>query len=469
MWPGYLCANDVTARDIQKGDGQWVRGKSPDTFFPIGPYLVTADEIADPHNLDISLTLNGETRQKVQHVQPDLQNPVPDFLPVANHDAAPRRYSFHGNARRRRRVQQPARVPQSWRHGCRHHFRPGHIDQHSGGKVGGITLKTTAKNVVYGRLPLVGALVLCALMLMLTTAMAQQNRVAKITNVKAADAVEKVILDTDIGDDIDDAYALALLLSRPNIKVLGVTTAWGQTQERAELTVKLLHVMGYDHIPVYAGRRGTATIGRQYEWAKRTEANGGSGKNALPSVQKDDAVTFLKRAIEKSPGEITLIAIGPLVNVGDLVTQHPEVKSKLKRIVIMGGAVHAGYDGTSAPGAEWNIKCDPQAAKAVFSSGIPLTMAGLEVHRDAQVRRGAAKTAVRAWYAHNGRDGRSDYPVGQQCADPVRPDGNRVGNGRQVLRNRNAPRGCRRRRQNPHYRRNAQRHSAYQPAKRRFP
>lgn len=61
---GYLCANDVTARDIQKADGQWVRGKSPDTFFPIGPYLVTADEIADPHNLDISLTLNGETRQK---------------------------------------------------------------------------------------------------------------------------------------------------------------------------------------------------------------------------------------------------------------------------------------------------------------------------------------------------------------------------------------------------------------------
>ena len=60
---GYLCANDVTARDIQKGDGQWVRGKSPDTFFPIGPYLVTADEIADPHVLDISLTLNGETRQ----------------------------------------------------------------------------------------------------------------------------------------------------------------------------------------------------------------------------------------------------------------------------------------------------------------------------------------------------------------------------------------------------------------------
>ena len=61
---GYLCANDVTARDIQKGDGQWVRGKSPDTFLPIGPCLVTADEIADPHDLDISLTLNGQTMQQ---------------------------------------------------------------------------------------------------------------------------------------------------------------------------------------------------------------------------------------------------------------------------------------------------------------------------------------------------------------------------------------------------------------------
>jgi 2-keto-4-pentenoate hydratase/2-oxohepta-3-ene-1,7-dioic acid hydratase in catechol pathway len=61
---GYVCANDVSARDIQFADKQWVRGKSPDTFFPIGPYLVTADEIADPHNLDISLTLNGQTMQK---------------------------------------------------------------------------------------------------------------------------------------------------------------------------------------------------------------------------------------------------------------------------------------------------------------------------------------------------------------------------------------------------------------------
>src|SRR5579875_3055030 len=61
---GYLCANDVTARDIQYGDKQWVRGKTPDGFFPIGPYLVTTDEIPDPHALDISLTLNGNVMQR---------------------------------------------------------------------------------------------------------------------------------------------------------------------------------------------------------------------------------------------------------------------------------------------------------------------------------------------------------------------------------------------------------------------
>ncbi len=186
--------------------------------------------------------------------------------------------------------------------------------------------------------------------------------------------MEKMILDTDIGDDIDDAYALALLVSMPNVKVLGVTTAWGQTLERAELTVKLLKVMGHEKIPVFAGRRGEAKIGRQYEWVKQH----GDATNHRTGVQKEDAVTFLKRSFDAAPGDITLVAIGPLVNVGDLVTRYPEVRSKIKRIVIMGGAVHVGYNNQEPPVAEWNIKCDPVAAKAVYTSGVPLTMAGLE-------------------------------------------------------------------------------------------
>ncbi len=181
---------------------------------------------------------------------------------------------------------------------------------------------------------------------------------------------EKIILDTDIGDDVDDAYALALIVNQPNVKLLGVTTAFGETKERAELAAKLLAVMGRGSVPVYAGRRGEAKIRGQYAWAR-----GYAGKN----LKSEPAVEFLRREIERAPGEITVCAIGPLTNIGDLLTRYPETKSKIKRIVIMGGAVYVGYGTDPKPVPEWNIKCDPPAARAVYESGVPLVMAGLEV------------------------------------------------------------------------------------------
>jgi inosine-uridine nucleoside N-ribohydrolase len=181
---------------------------------------------------------------------------------------------------------------------------------------------------------------------------------------------EKFILDTDIGDDIDDAYALALLASWPEAELLGVTTTFGQTHERAELAAKLLSVMGHSDVPVCAGRRGASPIRRQYDWAR-----GFRGSNVDPG----DAVAFLKREIDRYPGKITLIGIGPLVNLGDLLTRYPEEKRKIKRIVIMGGAVFVGYNNQAPPTPEWNILCDPAAARVVFNSGVPLVMAGLEV------------------------------------------------------------------------------------------
>ncbi len=180
----------------------------------------------------------------------------------------------------------------------------------------------------------------------------------------------KIILDTDIGDDIDDVYALALAVTRPNVQLLGVTTAWGHTRERAQLAAKFLSVIGRADVPVHVGRRGDFQIRAQYEWARDY-----AGHN----IKSDDAVTFLKRSIEQHPGEITIVAVGPLVNIGDLVTRYPEVKSKIRRIIIMGGCVHVGYNNQAPIVAEWNIKCDPVAARAVYSSGVPLVMAGLEV------------------------------------------------------------------------------------------
>ena len=182
--------------------------------------------------------------------------------------------------------------------------------------------------------------------------------------------VARIILDTDIGDDIDDAYALALLGSRPDVELVGVTTAFGQTRERAEIAAKLLSVMGHPKVPVCAGRRGPSVIRRQYEWAR-----GYTGRALL----KEDAVSFIRRQVERRPGEITLVCIGPLTNIGDLLTRYPQDKSKIARIVIMGGSIYEGYGRKDPPAIEWNIRCDPQAARVVFQSGIPLTMAGLEV------------------------------------------------------------------------------------------
>ena len=116
----------------------------------------------------------------------------------------------------------------------------------------------------------------------------------------------KIILDTDIGDDIDDVYALALVATRPNVQLLGVTTAWGYTKERAQLAAKFLKVIGKGEIPVYAGRRGDFKIRDQYEWAKDY-----AGRN----IKSEEAVAFLKRSIEQHPGEITLVAVGPLTTM----------------------------------------------------------------------------------------------------------------------------------------------------------
>lgn len=186
----------------------------------------------------------------------------------------------------------------------------------------------------------------------------------------AANRPVKVVLDTDIGDDIDDAYALALLTALPNAQILGVTTASGDTDKRAELAAKLLRTLGRSDIPVHAGRRTEHQLGRQWEWARGFHS---------PALKTEGAVPFLKRTIERYPGEITLIAIGPLTNLGDLFTQHPEVRSKIRQIVIMGGAVYDGYNCQPPPVPEWNIVSDVPAARAVFTSGVPLVMAGLEV------------------------------------------------------------------------------------------
>ena len=186
---------------------------------------------------------------------------------------------------------------------------------------------------------------------------------------------EKVIIDTDIGDDIDDAFAVALALRSPELQILGITTTFGDTENRARLLDRLLGEVGRSDIPVAAGMpTPPRTAFTQLKYAE----GGHFAKASHP-----DAVTFLLDQIRKNPSEITLVAIGPLMNVGAAIDKDPETFRKLKRVVLMGGSIYRGYGDTGSgpprgPEPEWNIKNDIPSAQKLFAAGVPLFVMPLD-------------------------------------------------------------------------------------------
>ncbi len=178
-----------------------------------------------------------------------------------------------------------------------------------------------------------------------------------------------ILLDTDIGTDIDDAFALALILNSPELDLVAVTTVSGDTRARARLAAKLLSEAGRTNVPVAAGEPGPPQPIDQTRWA---------GGFTGPPLTNERAVAFMKRIFNRRPGEITLVAIGELTNVAALLKSDPSVGKKIHRLVLMGGAIAHGYDDDLQPVAEWNIKSNPAAAQVVFSSGVPILMAPLD-------------------------------------------------------------------------------------------
>jgi len=188
---------------------------------------------------------------------------------------------------------------------------------------------------------------------------------------QAADASQLVIIDTDIGDDIDDAFALALALKSPELKILGITTAFGDTELRARLVDRYLAAVGRSDIPVAAGVATPSGHFTQAAYARQ-----------WPERKHADAAGFLLGQIREHPGQITLIAIGPLFNVQAAIERDPATFRKLKRAVIMGGSVYRGYDTKTdthrPPDPEWNILCDPAGARALLASGVPVFIMPLD-------------------------------------------------------------------------------------------
>ncbi len=184
----------------------------------------------------------------------------------------------------------------------------------------------------------------------------------------------KIIIDTDIGDDVDDAFAVGLALSSPELEILGVTTAWGDTHLRARMTDRLLAETGNANIPVAEGiPTQSKTPFSQARWAQ-----GGPPAKSYPA-----AVDFLLGQIGQHPGEVTLVAIGPLTNVGAAIDRDPAAFKKLKRVVLMGGSIRKGYGDVGylpdrGPQPEYNIYSDVAAAQKLFASGVPIYMMPLD-------------------------------------------------------------------------------------------
>jgi inosine-uridine nucleoside N-ribohydrolase len=184
-----------------------------------------------------------------------------------------------------------------------------------------------------------------------------------------------ILFDTDIGTDIDDAYALALILRSPELQLVGVTTVSGDAVARARLAAKLLAVEGgaAAKIPVYAGTSTATQYIKQTEWAAGFTS---------PALHTEGGVAYMRKEIEARPGTLTIVAVGELTNVAALLKSSPDIAKKIKRIALMGGAVRRGGQPGSTPQPEWNIKSNAAAAQVVFASGVPLVVAPLDSTAD---------------------------------------------------------------------------------------
>jgi purine nucleosidase len=199
-------------------------------------------------------------------------------------------------------------------------------------------------------------------------------------SVPTPKAPERIIIDTDIGDAIDDAFAIALALRSPELDIQGISTDYGDTEGRAKILDRLLGEAGRQGIPVAVG---VATAGdpfvSAYSLDQRRYGEGGH----FARTSHPHAVEFMLDQIRRFPGEITLVTIGPLPNIGALIDASPETFRKLKRVVMMGGSIAPitpdyGDAPPAKPIQEWNVMLDISAAQKLFRSGVPLYVMPLD-------------------------------------------------------------------------------------------
>jgi pyrimidine-specific ribonucleoside hydrolase len=193
-----------------------------------------------------------------------------------------------------------------------------------------------------------------------------------------------VILDVDPGHD--DAVALMMACGSPDLDLLAVTTVAGNVslEKTTRNALRVLSLVGYTHVPVAAG--APEPLRRSLRTAEDIHGESGLDGPEIPEAgfEPDErgAVELIADTLRGSPEPVTLVPVGPLTNVATLLREHPELKEKISHVSLMGGSIGLG---NTTPAAEFNIFVDPEAAREVFDSGLPVTMSGLDVTHQAGV------------------------------------------------------------------------------------
>jgi inosine-uridine nucleoside N-ribohydrolase len=181
----------------------------------------------------------------------------------------------------------------------------------------------------------------------------------------------RVILDTDIGSDVDDALALAMLFGAADVELLGVTTVYGDVDVRSRIARRLARLAGHDGLPVASG--GARPLSGAEPWWAGFEGQLYDDLGGEVFMEDVTGTQFLTQTAAAQPGELEVVAVGPLTNIAAAIRADPAFVGNVRRLYVMGGR----FDGRDQ--AEHNFTCDAVAAAEVFASGIPATVVGLEI------------------------------------------------------------------------------------------
>ena len=189
---------------------------------------------------------------------------------------------------------------------------------------------------------------------------------------------ERIIIDTDPGTD--DAIALMMALNHPGLDVLALTTVGGNGALRhtTRNALSILEQMGRGDVPVFRG--AARPLRGRFSYGYDFHGPGAMTARLTPPARPprpESAYDYISEAARQHPGELTLVALGPLTNIARVIRWDPAVVERIGRLVVMGGAVET--PGNVTPHAEFNIYNDPEAAHLVLSSGLPVTLVGLDV------------------------------------------------------------------------------------------